>query len=97
MEGNSVFRQGDREIHANYLYYDVRNQVGTVLSADMLTPAPGYEGKVRLHADVLQQMDEDRFRAENAFVTSSRMGVPGYRLQASQASFSAITRFSRSA
>ncbi|MGA2257013.1 MAG: hypothetical protein ABSG53_20360, partial [Thermoguttaceae bacterium] len=65
MEGNIVFRQGEREIRANYMYYDVRNQVGTVLGADMLTPAPGYEGKVRLHADVLQQTGEDRFLAQD--------------------------------
>ena len=87
MEGNVVFRQGDREIHAERMYYDVRNHVGTVLRADMLTPAPGYEGKVRLHADVLQQIDEDRFRAQDVFVTSSRLGIPRYRLQMSTAQF----------
>ena len=69
------------------MYYDVRNHVGTVLGADMLTPAPGYEGKVRLHADVLQQIDEDRFRAQDAFVTSSRLGIPRYRLQMGEATF----------
>ena len=56
MEGNVVFRQGERKIYAERMYYDVRNHVGTVLGADMLTPAPGYEGKVRLHADILQQI-----------------------------------------
>ncbi len=76
MEGNVVFRQGDRIIYADRMYYDVRNHVGTVLGADMLTPAPGYEGKVRLHADVLQQTGEGRFRAQDAFVTSSRLGIP---------------------
>ena len=69
------------------MYYDVRNHVGTVLGADMLTPAPGYEGKVRLHADVLQQIGEDHFRAQDAFVTSSRLGIPRYRLQMSEATF----------
>ncbi|MEI8376210.1 MAG: hypothetical protein WCJ35_25600 [Planctomycetota bacterium] len=87
MEGNIVFRQGDRTIYADRMYYDVRNQVGTVLGADMITPAPGYEGKVRLHADVLQQTGADRFRAQDVFVTSSRLGIPGYRLQMSNASF----------
>jgi hypothetical protein len=87
MEGNIVFRQGEREIRADRMYYDVRNQVGTVLQADMLTPAPGYEGKVRLHAGVLQQIGEDRFRAEDVFVTSSRLGIPRYRLHAGEASF----------
>ena len=87
MEGNVVFRQGDRWIYADRMYYDVRNHVGTVLGADMLTPAPGYEGKVRLHADVLQQIDEDRFSAQDLFVTSSRLGIPRYRLQMSNATF----------
>jgi hypothetical protein len=87
MEGNVVFRQGDRIIYADRMYYDVRNHVGTVLGADMLTPAPGYEGKVRLHADVLHQIDEDRFRAEDVFVTSSRLGIPRYRLQMAEATF----------
>ena len=68
MEGNVVFRQGERTIYADRMYYDVRNHVGTVLGADMLTPAPGYEGKVRLHAEVLQQIGEDRFLAQDAFV-----------------------------
>ncbi|MGO9115393.1 MAG: hypothetical protein ACLP9L_39785 [Thermoguttaceae bacterium] len=87
MEGNVVFRQGDRTIYANAMYYDVRNKVGTVLGADMLTPAPGYEGKVRLHADILQQIGEGRFRAQDAWVTSSRLGIPRYRLQMSEAEF----------
>ena len=56
MEGNVVFRQGDRIIYADRMYYDVRNHVGTVLAADMLTPAPGYEGKVHIHADVMQEV-----------------------------------------
>ncbi len=87
MEGNVVFRQGDRIIYADRMYYDVRHHLGTVLGADMLTPAPGYEGKVRVHADVLQEIDEDRFRAEDVFVTSSRLGIPRYRLQMSEAQF----------
>ena len=76
MEGNVVFRQGERKIYADRMYYDVRNHVGTVLGADMLTPAPGYEGKLRLHADVLQQIGQDHFRAQDAYVTSSRLGEP---------------------
>ena len=38
MEGNIVFRQGERVIHAQRMYYDVNNQVGTVLQANILTP-----------------------------------------------------------
>ena len=42
MEGNVIFLINDRTIYADKMYYDYRNGVGTVLSADVLTPAPGY-------------------------------------------------------
>jgi hypothetical protein len=90
MEGHVEFRQGDHIIYADRMYYDVRNHVATILDADMLTPAPGYEGKVRLHADVVQQTGEDHFRAQDVFVTSSRLGIPRYRLQMQTAEFDNI-------
>ena len=87
MEGNIVFRQGERVIQAERMYYDVPNQVGTVLKADLLTPAPKYQGLLRLHADVLQQTGPNRFFAQNSFITSSRMGEPSYRLQSNEMYF----------
>jgi lipopolysaccharide export system protein LptA len=82
MEGNVVFRQGDRVIHASRMYYDVPNRIGTVLDADLLSPVPKYEGMLRLHAQIVQQVSPERMLAHDAFVTSSRLGVPAYRLQA---------------
>ena len=88
LEGNIVFRQGRREIRADRMYYDVQGQYGVVLNAEVLAPAtlapgPGqYEGYVRLKSDVLRQIDGSRFEANNAAVTTSRMGVPRYWLQA---------------
>jgi hypothetical protein len=90
MEGNIVFRQGDRIIHADRMYYDVTNKVGTILNAEMLTPVLNYDGKLRLQADVIQQTAEGRYSAENAFITSSRFGEPGYRLQSSNIYFEDI-------
>ncbi len=87
LEGNIVFRQGERTIYADRMYYDVPNHVGTVLKADMLTPVRTYQGLLRLHADVLQQTAADHYFAQDAFLTSSRMGEPGYRLQASNVYF----------
>ena len=81
MEGNIVFRQGDRVIYAKRMYYDVTTRTGTVLEAEMLAPVPEYEGMLRLHAEVLQQTNQDHFFARNTFITSSRMGRPGYRIQ----------------
>jgi len=81
LEGNIVFRQGERVIYARRMYYDVTNKRGTVLDAELLTPVPKYEGLLRLKADVLRQAGEGRYFAENSFITSSRMGRPGYRIQ----------------
>ncbi|MDW8039095.1 MAG: hypothetical protein RMI90_13805 [Thermoguttaceae bacterium] len=87
LEGNVVFRQGQRIIWADRLYYDVRRRWGTVLGAEVLTPAPKYEGLLRLRAEVLQQTGPGRFFAQDAFVTSSRLGTPRYRLQAREVYF----------
>ena len=87
LEGNIVFRQGDRVIYAERMYYNVRQQQGIVLNAEILTPAPTYQGLIRLKAEVLQQLDPYNFRALNGAVTSSRMGVPRYWLQAGEVSF----------
>jgi hypothetical protein len=90
MEGNIVFRQGERVIYADRMYYDVNHRVGTVINAEILTPVPKYEGLLRLHAQVVQQTDNDHYSAQGAFFTSSRMGVPGYRVQAGDIQFEDI-------
>ncbi len=92
MEGNIVFRQGDRVIYAERMYYDVTNHVGTVLQAEMLTPVRSYDGLLRLRAEVLQQTGRDRYFAQNTFITSSRMGQPGYRIQAGEIYYEDIQR-----
>jgi hypothetical protein len=81
LEGNIVFRQGDRVIYADRMYYDVRGRRGVVLNAEMLTPVPQYQGLLRLKAEVLQQVNEQRYEAYNAALTSSRIGIPRYWFQ----------------
>lgn len=87
MEGNVDFRQGDRIVRAERMYYDVNAEVGTVLAAELLSPVPNYAGLVRLKADVVRQLGRDQYLAQNAFVTSSRLGRPGYRLQSGEIYF----------
>ena len=87
MEGNIVFRQGDRVIYADRMYYNVTQEYGVVMNAEVLTPAPGFPGIVRLKADVLQQIDRQNFQAYGAALTSSRMGVPRYWMQSQQVTF----------
>lgn len=87
MEGNIIFRQGDRVIYADRMYYNVSQEYGVVLDAEVLTPVPDYQGLLRLKADVLQQLDRQNFQAYGAAVTSSRLGVPRYWLQSQQVTF----------
>lgn len=87
MEGNIVFRQGERVLYADRMYYDVNDEIGTVLAAEVLTPVPEFGGLARLKADLVRQTGRDRFFAEDGFITTSRLGKPGYRLQASNVDF----------
>ena len=81
IEGNVVFEQGQRKIYAERMYYNVQAEYGMILGAEVLTPAPQYEGIVRLKADVIQQRSRENFLAYSAALTSSRLGVPRYWLQ----------------
>ena len=81
IEGNVVFEQGKRKIYAERMYYNVQAEYGMILGAEVLTPAPQYEGIVRLKADVIQQRSRENFMAYSAALTSSRLGVPRYWLQ----------------
>lgn len=87
LDGNIVFNQGNRMIYADRMYYNISSEYGMVLSAEMLTPVPQYQGLLRLKADVLQQQDSRNFRAFGAAVTSSRLGLPRYWLQSREVSF----------
>ncbi|MCO8125191.1 organic solvent tolerance protein OstA [Stieleria sp. TO1_6] len=81
LEGDIVFRQGERVIYADSMYYNITRKTGLVLDAEAITTVPEYQGVVRLKAEVLQQVSDGNFRAFDAAVTSSRMGVPRYWLQ----------------
>ena len=58
-----------------------------VLSAEILTPVPQYQGLLRLKADVLEQRNRQNFLAYGAAITSSRLGVPRYWMQADRVQF----------
>jgi len=87
MEGNIVFRQGDRVVYAKSMYYNVTDEYGVVLQAELLTPVPQYQGLLRLKADVLQQLNRQQFQAHGAAMTSSRLGVPRYWFQSQNVAF----------
>ncbi|MGI9428855.1 MAG: organic solvent tolerance protein OstA [Bythopirellula sp.] len=92
MEGNIEFRQGDRVVYADRMFYDVRRQVGVILNAELLTPLPRtekleYQGLVRLRAAAIRQLDASHFSATGAEVTTSRLEEPSYSFGANQIAF----------
>ncbi|EAQ79044.1 hypothetical protein [Blastopirellula marina] len=87
LEGNIVFRQGEQVVYADRMYYNAGLESGVVLGAELLTPAPGYQGLVRLKADVLQRVDNSHYQAYGASITTSRLGVPNYWLQSNEIEF----------
>lgn len=92
LEGNIVFAQGNRVIYADRMYYDATSRRGTILNADVLTPVPSYQGLLRMKADVVQQLDDNNMQAYGAAITSSRLGVPRYWLQADQLNVTRVPR-----
>ncbi|MEL6109224.1 MAG: LPS assembly protein LptD, partial [Planctomycetota bacterium] len=92
LEGDVVFRQGDNLIYADSMYYNVTRETGMVLDAEAITSIPEYQGVVRLKAEVLQAVARGRYRAFDAAVTSSRMGVPRFWLQSEQIEFTEQNR-----
>ncbi|MDO7713969.1 MAG: hypothetical protein MUP93_03755, partial [Pirellulales bacterium] len=66
MEGNVVFRQGQRVIEAVSMFYDVPRSSGVITGASVLTPVDSYAGLIRLRADVLRQVDRSRFVAQQS-------------------------------
>ncbi len=93
LEGNIVFNVGRRTIYADRMYYDATYHRGTILRAEFLTPTRSYEGLVRLKADVMQQLDDNRFQAFGAAVTGSRIGVPRYWLQSDRVSVDGVENY----
>lgn len=92
LEGDIVFRQGDNVIYADSMFYNVTRETGMVLDAEAITTIPEYQGVVRLKAEVLQQVSRGNYRAFDAAITSSRMGVPKYWLQSERLQFYERTR-----
>ena len=81
MEGNIVLQEGDRVVQAKAMYYNVNLRSGVILDAELLTAVPRFQGLVRLKADVIRQIDRDRYVADNASLTTSRMGIPTYEFK----------------
>jgi len=91
MEGNILFVQGEKNIRAQSMYFNATGEYGQIVKAELLTPAPEFQGMLRLKADVLEILDQYNYRAHGAAFTSSRMGYPRYWYQSAQLDFQDIS------
>ncbi|MGQ0634840.1 MAG: hypothetical protein ACT4QC_09535 [Planctomycetaceae bacterium] len=83
LEGNIIIRQADRWLRATQAFYDVREQRAVLLNAELRARIPETPAKVRVRAQELRQVAQDTYQAQQAWITTSEFGKPGYRLQAS--------------
>lgn len=86
LEGDIVVRQGDQIIYADAMYYNAAREVGVILDAEVIATIPQTQGTARVKAEVMRQVARGNFVANNAAVTSSRLGVPRYWLQSNELS-----------
>lgn len=83
LEGNIVFRQGNNVVRADRAFYDAREERALIYNAELKAFLPEYDTQVRVRADRLRQTSRTSSHAQNAWLTTSEFGKPGYRLQAS--------------
>jgi hypothetical protein len=82
LEGNIVVRQGTSVARASHAFYDIRQERGLLYNVELRTFIPELEGDLRLRADRVRQLSRDNYHAQNAWVSGSQFGRPGYRLEA---------------
>ncbi len=83
MEGNIEIRQGGNILTATHGFFDVQNDRALLLNGELRAYLPAVDGQVRVRAERIRQTARSRFHAQNAWVTTSPYGKPGYRLEAS--------------
>ena len=82
LEGDVVFREGERVVYAKKMYYDVKNRVGLIRDTELVMPVPETAGGwFRIKADSIAQTGPDSLTAKEAWISTSMMGEPSYRLQ----------------
>ncbi len=83
LEGNIVIRQAGNTIRASSGFYDAAGNQALLLKAELRAEVPGTDVTVRVRGERLRQLSREKFHIQNAWVTTSPYGEPGYRLQAS--------------
>ncbi|MBQ9873921.1 MAG: LPS-assembly protein LptD [Thermoguttaceae bacterium] len=81
LDGNVAFREGNNVVYAKKMYYDIKNRVGIIEDAEMVAEVPDMDGAFfRLGASRIFQEGPDSLTASDAWISTSLMGRPTYRL-----------------
>ena len=90
-ESNIAFLTPGATVQAERLFYDYGTGRATIVGAEVYAEltAPGQE--IILRAEKVRALSENRFRAEDAYVTTCEFGEPHYRLEASKVSVEPMT------
>ncbi len=83
LEGNIVLRQGNNVVRADRAFYDAREERALIYNAELKAFLPELDLQVRVRAERLRQSSRNSSHAQNAWLSTSEYGKPGYRLQAS--------------
>ena len=81
LEGDIVVRQGNSVARASHAFYNIRDQRGLLMNSELQTYIPELDSTLRVRADTIRQTSQTSFQAQNAWLTTSQFGRPGYRLQ----------------
>ncbi|MFO1022303.1 MAG: hypothetical protein U0903_16655 [Planctomycetales bacterium] len=84
LEGNIVIRQGDKTLRANRAFYDLQEDRAILLDAELKVTVPNLPMPLRVRGEEIRQLSKGSFQADNAWVSTSRFGKPGFRVQSSQ-------------
>ncbi len=87
LEGNIVIRQNDKTLRADRAYYDARNDRALLLDAELSVYVPQAQSRLRVRANRIRQLTEGSFHAQEAWMSASYFGRPGYRLESSDVFF----------
>ena len=85
LSGDIECRMGDTCITADRMYMNVRDRIGAIMNAELVTPIPGRDVKVRIHSNLLRMTGDKSFSADESFITTSLIGLPRYRVQVGSA------------
>jgi len=84
-EGNVDLRRGQQYVRAEKMYYNFAQNRALIVNTEVIyryeDPEKSFRLPLSLKAEKLRQLSEDRFRAENAVVTTSMFAEPAFALQ----------------